>query len=136
METGIYLEDQQYISAVNKAMDSIAAEISPDGFVPGSFNKDWKGNNSYSCLTGSAQLAIIFFTLAQLQNSECYFKLGTKINTYLKSKQNIASNNLNIRGAIAGSYPIWGRYIHFCYPNWAAKFFVDLQLKLLSLNLD
>ncbi len=30
-----------------------------------------------------------------------------------------------VRGAIAGSYPIWGRYSRFEFPNWAAKFFVD-----------
>jgi hypothetical protein len=29
------------------------------------------------------------------------------------------------RGAIAGSYPIWGAYARFEFPNWAAKFFVD-----------
>ena len=30
-----------------------------------------------------------------------------------------------VRGAIAGSHPIWGRYSRFEFPNWAAKFFVD-----------
>jgi hypothetical protein len=30
-----------------------------------------------------------------------------------------------LRGAVAGSSPIFGRYMAFRYPNWAAKFFMD-----------
>jgi hypothetical protein len=30
-----------------------------------------------------------------------------------------------VRGAIAGSAPIWGAYSRFEFPNWAAKFFAD-----------
>ena len=30
-----------------------------------------------------------------------------------------------VRGAVAGSAPIWGRYSMFEFPNWAAKFFAD-----------
>jgi len=33
-----------------------------------------------------------------------------------------------VRGAIAGSYPLWGRYLRWRYPNWAAKFFLDALL--------
>jgi hypothetical protein len=28
-------------------------------------------------------------------------------------------------GAIPGSFPIWGRYEPFAFPNWATKFFCD-----------
>ncbi|RMF46107.1 MAG: hypothetical protein D6755_07055, partial [Anaerolineae bacterium] len=37
-----------------------------------------------------------------------------------------------IRGGIAGSSPIWGRYERLKYPNWAAKFFLDALLWLES----
>jgi hypothetical protein len=30
-----------------------------------------------------------------------------------------------VRGGIAGSWPIWGAYSRFEFPNWAAKFFAD-----------
>jgi hypothetical protein len=30
-----------------------------------------------------------------------------------------------IGGALAGSFPIWGRYAPFQYPNWATKFLAD-----------
>jgi len=37
-----------------------------------------------------------------------------------------------VRGGIAGSWPIWGAYSRFEFPNWAAKFFADA----LMLNMD
>jgi hypothetical protein len=122
------LQEKKYINAAQKALDNLALEIPSSGFVPGTFNKDWKGDKRFSCLTGNVQLSISFLKLAKLIRSEEYFKIGTVINGYVKSKQNIHTNNLNIRGAIAGSYPIWGNYIHFTYPNWATKFFVDAVL--------
>ena len=30
-----------------------------------------------------------------------------------------------MRGGIPGSYPIWGDYARYSYPNWPAKFFAD-----------
>lgn len=128
LESGIYLREKKYINAAQKALSNLASEILSSGFVPGTFDKDWKGDTRFSCLTGNVQLSISFLKLAKLIKSEEYFKIGTAINGYVKSKQNVHTNNLNIRGAIAGSYPIWGHYIHFTYPNWATKFFVDALL--------
>jgi len=31
-------------------------------------------------------------------------------------------------GAIPGSFPLWGRYEPFAFPNWATKFFCDALL--------
>jgi hypothetical protein len=33
--------------------------------------------------------------------------------------------SVNVRGALPGSYPIWGKYEPFAFPNWATKFFAD-----------
>lgn len=128
LEAGICLEEPKYIDAAVKAVDNLLSQISPNGFLAGTYDKEWKGNNGFSCLTGNAQLAIVLIKLSQLKKSKIYLNEGIKLNNYLKSKQNMSSNNLNIKGAIPGSYPVWGKYIHFTYPNWAAKFFVDALL--------
>ena len=52
------------------------------------------------------------------------------VHPFVARTQNIATNNSNIRGAIAGSHPIFGSYERFKYPNWAAKFFIDALLAL------
>ena len=44
---------------------------------------------------------------------------------YLKTQQNLNDKNDTVRGAIAGSAPIWGDYSRFEFPNWAAKFYAD-----------
>ena len=44
---------------------------------------------------------------------------------YVKGRQRLDDRDPIVRGAIAGSAPIWGRYSMFEFPNWAAKFFAD-----------
>jgi hypothetical protein len=34
------------------------------------------------------------------------------------------------RGAVAGSLPIWGPYMRWRFPNWAAKFHCDAVIDL------
>jgi hypothetical protein len=57
-----------------------------------------------------------------------YLSAAKKMNYYLKTTQDLNSNNKGIRGGIKGSHPIYGDYMSFTYPNWAAKFFVDALL--------
>ena len=128
LESGMYLKNEEFIDAACKAIESILSVIPENGGIYGSFNKNWQGNPRFSCLTGNAQLGIIFFKLYQLTNKEQYLDAGRKINNYMLSKQVKRIKNKNISGAIAGSSPIWGEYIHFMYPNWAAKFFIDSLL--------
>ena len=44
---------------------------------------------------------------------------------FVKGHQRIDDPDPIVRGAIAGSAPIWGRYSMFEFPNWAPKFFAD-----------
>jgi hypothetical protein len=44
---------------------------------------------------------------------------------YVLGHQDVVTSDLNVRGAIKGSQPIWGGYATLSYPNWATKFFVD-----------
>jgi hypothetical protein len=68
--------------------------------------------------------------LYQLTGDERLYKTALKNIEQVKSTQSLTSRNGGIRGAIAGSYPVWGGYIHYGYPNWATKFFADaLMLK-------
>lgn len=136
LESGIYLQNDKYIESAGRTLENLSEAVSSNGFIGGTFDKNWRGNTRFTCLTGNAQLAICILKLAGLLKSPKYYKLGTVINGYVKSKQNISTNNLNIRGAIPGSYPIWGKYIHFTYPNWATKFFVDALLLEEKLKAD
>lgn len=125
LETGILLNEQRYINAARKSIDEMLKVIEPAGFFWGKYDANWKGVQSFTCLTGNAQISIICSRLYEITNDAKYSGSTHVLNKYLTTMQNLITNNKNIRGAIAGSYPIWGEYERFSYPNWAAKFFVD-----------
>jgi len=98
--------------------------------LPGTLNENWKSPDKFSCLTGNAQMAIIWLELFKISGEKKYFTAASDILEDLKQLQNLSSQNKGIKGGIAGSYPVWGKYVNFGYPNWAAKFFADaLMLK-------
>ena len=125
LESGIYLNRNDFIDSARNAMDGLLKVLPTNGFICGAYDKNWRGNSRFSCLTGNAQLAIIYFKLYQLTGNKPYLLAGKSINEYLKKKQELRIDNKNTFGAIAGSWPIWGDYIHFMYPNWSTKFFID-----------
>ena len=94
-------------------------------YFPATWDERWKPHDTYSCLTGNAQLAIIWLKLFQLNNDARYLNSALKMIDQLRATQSLTSSDPGIRGGIAGSYPIWGKYQSYSYPNWAAKFFCD-----------
>lgn len=126
LETGICLEKEDYLNSAKLAGKALVGSIGRDGYCAGTYGKDWMPSSGYSCLTGNAQLAIIFFKLFRLFNDKCFFDTAKKLNNYLCQCQKTGESfPRNIRGGIAGSFPIWGKYMKFSYPNWATKFFIE-----------
>ena len=70
-------------------------------------------------------MAIIWQKLYMITKDKKFLIAAKNSNNYVKTMQNLASSNAGIRGGIPGASPIYGWYAPFCYPNWAAKFFVD-----------
>jgi hypothetical protein len=99
-------------------------------YLSGRFNSEWQQSANFSCLTGNAQVAIVWLKIYHFKSDERFLNAAIKITDQLKETHNLNSNNPGIRGGIAGCYPIWGNYMQFCYPNWAAKFFADSLILL------
>lgn len=98
-------------------------------FIPAKYNNQWQGaENHYSCLTGNAQLGILFHKYYPIFNDQRFSYIYQEILESLKTVQNLSIKNTGIQGGIPGSYPIWGKYMKYIYPNWAVKFFADLLL--------
>jgi len=125
LETGYCLKEDKYIYAAIKSADSLLNIMESSGFFWGTYSDDWNRGNSSSCLTGNAQISIIFLRLFEMMGESKYLKAAKLLNRYLMTRQDIKIKDKRIRGAIAGSYPIWGRYQKFAFPNWATKFFID-----------
>ena len=125
LECGLLLDNKQYIEAAAKAAKALMKVQKTDGSIAGTFDQNWEANAYYVCLTGLAQTSIIWSRLKQTQNQPEYQTHIDKALKFLKQKQCINNKESVNDGGIAGSYPIWGRYSMFEYPNWAAKFFAD-----------
>jgi Formyl transferase/Beta-L-arabinofuranosidase, GH127 len=89
------------------------------------FNHAWKEQVDYVCLTGCAQLAGVWTRLYRRSGDLRYLNGALKALDIVKNSQVMGSCYEGINGGVAGSSPLWGDYIRFAFPNWAAKFFVD-----------
>lgn len=125
LETGICLKEEIFINMAQKAADILLEKQNEDGFLYARYDKNWMPTVKYFCLTGNAQMAVIWFKLYQLNKENKYISAAKNVNDLIKSTQNIQTNDENIYGAIMGSYPIWGGYETWHYLNWATKFFAD-----------
>lgn len=127
LETGTCLDRREYIEAVMRSADSWIETVRGDGYCAGKYDREWKPRARFACLTGSAQFALILLRLYMISGREKYIETAQTLTRFLCRRQAL-SGAPEIRGAIAGSSPIWGGYQRFAYPNWAAKFFIDALL--------
>lgn len=130
LESGIILTENKFIEAARKTADALLVDQRKDGSLSGTYKSGWKMTSRSSCLTGTCQFAILWLRLYEITTDEIYLGAARKAISSVARTQNLDTKNHNIKGAIAGSYPIYGKYERFKYPNWAAKFFVDSLLHL------
>lgn len=125
LEAGYLLHEPKYIDAATAGAKAVMAHVKPDGFIPGQFDSKGVPQGNYCCLTGNCQLAIIWLKLFQQTGDRAYYNVAESSLRYVMATQDIQTSDLNIRGGIKGSQPIWGEYTRLSYPNWATKFFID-----------
>jgi len=98
------------------------------GMIPASFDRDWNSRDDDSCLTGNAQLAYTLLRLHGLRANERYARAARALIAALKRTQARDGAPAPVRGAVAGSFPLYQGYLANGFPNWAAKFFADALL--------
>lgn len=125
LEAGVLLGEDRYIDAVRRSVDGILAVMDASGMFQGTYDRNWKGDRRFSCLTGNAQISLICSKLFMILREGRYSEATGIINSFLKTKQNITTSDADIFGAIPGSSPLWGEYERLAFPNWATKFFLD-----------
>lgn len=126
LESGLLLDDERMINSAIKAALAISKKQRNDGWLAGTYADNWVPKARYCCLTGVAQMGIIWMRIATMAgNSHLKRNVDLSIQ-YLKSNHRVTGKIKQQVGGIAGSIPIWGSYSRFEYPNWACKFFSDL----------
>lgn len=99
--------------------------IASDGRLAGAYDIDWRSDTRYSCLSGSAQIAMCLLTAQTMKPHHRYPYAATVLVEEICRRQKIDHPIPGVRGAISGSYPIWGRYLRGRYPSWSAKYLCD-----------
>jgi len=132
IESAIILDNwSDYGKCTEKALNKLYRQSElKSGRLPGSYTNGWKGDNSYTCLTGNAQVAICLIRYEKLFPDLRLINASCKLIDYICNTQNSISKKL--RGSVAGSSPIWGKYMRFRYPNWAAKYHSDALMLLIK----
>lgn len=129
LETGVTLGESAFIDAACRSLDAIAGIVGSDGFLGGQLDRNWRAAGRYACLTGSAQFALHCARACGLQGGEMRRRAAQALFRYVAARQ-LRGGGPGTTGAIGGSWPTWGRYQRFAFPNWAAKFFIDAALAL------
>ena len=127
LEAYRYTKDIMLLESAKLTGEGLLSAIQPKGFLPGRLNSDWKATVSYSCLTGSVQIAYCWLLLYQETRNLQFRDSAYAVNQYVRRTVRLDSNS-ETRGAIKGSFPISGNYGKYQYLNWAAKFFIDSNL--------
>jgi hypothetical protein len=125
---GVIAERQDLIAAAARTADSLLERMDGDGFIPGLVGPRFENTVSWSCLTGTAQTAIVWGRLFQLTGRPAYREAMHRANLYLMRHHDIENRDPRLRGGVPGSWPVWGAYGRFMILNWATNFFVESLL--------
>lgn len=97
------------------------------GALPGALDAQWKGDWSFTCVTGNAQLSVLLRRLFEV-TGEAVFQQGAQILYKDAAAAVWRYGSRDTIGGVPGSQPVWGKYLPWRLPNWAAKFMLDAAL--------
>ncbi len=131
LEVGLIAEQNSFVEVAARIARAVAQSQRSDGALPGRLDADWRAASRWTCVTGNAQMAIIWQRLAAATGDPSWKAAAENAIRFNLSIQDLTSTDAGVRGGMPGSHPRSGGYMTHRYPNWAAKFFMDtLMLQL------
>ncbi len=125
IDSGLIMEEEKYIHAATLGADKLKDLFLQQGYLNGRYDRNWQGSEYFIC-TGGAQMASVWLKLFRLYGEPSYKLAAHKmIDLLIFIQRRSPDEKPDSRGAIPGSFPLWGRYEPFAFPNWATKFFCD-----------
>jgi uncharacterized protein YyaL (SSP411 family) len=125
VDSGNLLNEPKYIRAAEKGAIALRDIYLDTGRLNGRYDQEWQGSEYLIC-TGGAQMSAVWIKMFLISKDDRYLQAAGRMNSLLvKIQQRGPSEREHTRGAIPGSFPLWGRYEPFAFPNWATKFFCD-----------
>lgn len=116
--------EQRWLDAALQASEVLIRKFEVLGGLPANYDQAWNPCATHWCLTGTAQLGGVWLRLFEITGDARLLNAGLKAVDQAAAKQERGPLR-DTDGAIAGSFPVWGRYAPMQYPNWATKFLAD-----------
>ncbi len=128
LESHTFLQDERYLKAARSAAGRLQRTFLKEGTLHGRYDQRWKGSE-FPITTGNAQLAIVWARLFAITGQPQWKEGVDRMTAWLMAVQQLSiAGPPDAHGAISGSFPLWGRYEKFAFPNWAQKYFADALL--------
>ena len=128
LECGLLCGEGGWVDAARRGADGALQTLRPDGFLPGRLDAEWRSNERWACLTGTAQLAGAWFRLAQLTGEGRYLAAARSAIEIPRAIARHGGGGPRRQGrarrVAAHRRPIRPHQ----YPNWATKYFADALL--------
>jgi hypothetical protein len=125
---GVTTHRQDLVQAAQRTADSLLQLMDADGFIPGRVDRNFRGSVNWCCLTGTAQVSIVWGRLFQLTGEPRYREAVNRANDYLMRCHDIDNPDPRLRGGVPGSWPVWGDYGRLRILNWATNFLAEALL--------
>jgi hypothetical protein len=126
-----FLGDRRYLDGARRAVDPIA-RLARSGGLLGRLDERWRATVRWRCPTGEAQIATVLHRLERACPGSRYGEDARHLINELAGVQGALARRVAVEpsahpavGGLPGSWPLWGQYMRFALPNWAAKFFLD-----------
>ncbi len=124
VESYALVGDERYLSAAKLTSRVLMDQLRQRGTLPATWRADWTPAVSYRCLTGIVQLGGTWLRIHEL-TGEAAFKVSGLLAVEHPASHQLAGRMPELRGALPGSFPIYGSYAPLACPNWATKFLAD-----------
>jgi hypothetical protein len=105
------------------ALEAIKARFRSHGSLPGKFLPAWEGDWSFVCVTGNCQIGLCLLDAAEIA-------AGGPYRDWAHELCRSAMQTQRRSGGFPGSLPYLGEYMRLRCPNWAAKYYMDLVVRL------
>lgn len=131
LEVGVIAQHASFVEVAAHIARGVAKSQRGNGALPGRLDSAWRAASRWTCVTGNAQMAIIWQRLVAETGDRSWGAAAEHALRFNLSIQDLAASDKGVRGGMPGSNPRSGGYMKHRYPNWAAKFFMDaLMLQL------
>ena len=129
LSTARLLGIEEGVDCARRAARAVAGVLGTAGWLPGVLDHCWSPRAAFDCVTGTAQMALIWMDFFETDHDPLWLAVATRAIDEAAYAQELRAGSPAVFGGVPGSDPLWGRYTRLGFPNWAAKFLVDALLE-------